>query len=62
MCEKYFTSVFIGFKIENRHLWCRLLGVRMEGWLGVRMEGWMDKFNVAPLSMGLAVGFLIGVM
>lgn len=47
-------AVFISFKIENRYLWCRLLGGQM--------AAWMDKFNVAPLSMGMAVGFLVGVM
>ncbi len=47
-------AVFISFKIENRYLWCRLLS----GY----MAAWMDKFNVAPLSMGMAVGFLVGVM
>jgi len=47
-------AVFISFKIENRYLW--------RGLLGSQMAAWMDKFNVAPLSMGATVGFLVGIM
>jgi len=46
-------AVFISFKIENKYIWPRLLSRK----LGI----WMDKFNVAPLSMGMAVGFLVGL-